>query len=81
MVSLIGRDNRSEGGEREVNTGERNQVGLELVQINVQRTIESERSGDGGNNLGNKTVQIREAWCSDTQSLLANVVKGFVINL
>lgn len=36
MVSLISRNNRCECSEREVNTGEGDQVGLELVQIDVQ---------------------------------------------
>lgn len=36
------------GNEREVDTWVRNQVGLELVEINVQRTVETEGSGDGG---------------------------------
>ena len=29
-----------------------NQVGLELVQIDVEGPIETERCGDGGNNFG-----------------------------
>ena len=36
----------------------RNQVGLELVQIDVEGTVESEGSGDGGNNLSNQPVQV-----------------------
>ena len=49
MVGLIRRDDRGEGSEREVDTGERHQVGLELVQINVQGSIETKRGSDRGN--------------------------------
>ena len=81
MVGLIRRDDRGEGSEREVDTGERHQVGLELVQINVQGSIETKRGRDGGNNLSNETVQVSEAGGGYAQSLLANVVKSFVIDL
>ena len=46
MMGLGGGDDGGEGGEREVNTGERHQVGLELVQVDVQGTVESKGSGD-----------------------------------
>jgi hypothetical protein len=38
--------------EREVDTWVWNQVGLELVKINVEGTIETERSCNGGDNYG-----------------------------
>jgi len=47
MMRLGSRDDGGEGGEREMDTGERHQVGLELVQVYVQGTVESEGSGDG----------------------------------
>lgn len=46
---LGGGDNRGVGDEREVDTGVRNQVGLELVQVDVEGTVEAERSSDGRN--------------------------------
>jgi hypothetical protein len=53
-VGLVGclssRDNRGVCNEREVDTGIRDQVSLELVEIDVKRAIESEGSGDGRNN-------------------------------
>ena len=81
MVSLISRNYGGKGSQGEVNTGEGDQVGLELVQINVQGSIETKRGSDGGNNLSNETVQVSEAGGGDAQSLLANVVKSFVIDL
>jgi hypothetical protein len=48
--SLRGRDNWSISNEREMDTRVRNQVGLELVEINVERAIETERSSYGRDN-------------------------------
>jgi hypothetical protein len=47
---LGGRDNGRVSDEGEVDSGVRNQVGLELVQVDVEGTVESERSSDGRNN-------------------------------
>ncbi|KND94019.1 hypothetical protein TOPH_00909, partial [Tolypocladium ophioglossoides CBS 100239] len=47
--SLGGGDDGCIRDQREVDSGVRHQVGLELVQINVEGAIKSERSGDGGN--------------------------------
>ena len=47
---LSGRDNRGICNQREVDTGVRDQVSLELVEIDVKRTIESEGGGDRRNN-------------------------------
>lgn len=46
--SLGSRDDGGVGDKREMNSRVRHQVGLELVQINVQGTIESKRGSDGG---------------------------------
>lgn len=55
LVSSLGsRDDGSIGNKREMNTRVGHQVGLELVQINVERAIESERRGDGGDDYSSK---------------------------
>ena len=51
MVGLLGRDQRSVGSEREVDAGVGHQVGLELVQVHVQGSLETQRGGDGGDHL------------------------------
>lgn len=81
MSRLLGREQRGVCGEGEVNTRERDQVGLELVQIDVEGTAEPERSCDRGHNLGNQPVQIGEAGLADIQAFLANVENSFVIHL
>ncbi len=51
MVGLLGRDDWSIGDQRKVDPGVGHQVGLELVQIDIQGSIESEGSGDARHNL------------------------------
>ncbi len=50
MRSLGGRDNWSVCNEREVDSWIRDQVGLELIEIDVKGSIETEGSGDGRDN-------------------------------
>ena len=45
MVCLLSRDNRGIGRQHEVDTGVRDQVGLELRDIHVQGAIEAQRRG------------------------------------
>ena len=53
---------------------ERNQIGLELVQVDVQRPIESERGSNGRNNLSNETVKVGEGRRGDAEVSSTNVV-------
>jgi hypothetical protein len=62
-------------------TNSRDQVGLELIQINIQGPIETKRSSNRRDDLGNKSVQIGEAGRRDTQVLLADVINCLVIDL
>ena len=57
VVSLLCGDNWSIGNEREVDPWVGNQVGLELSQINIKSTIESERGGNGRYNLTNQSEE------------------------
>jgi hypothetical protein len=51
LVGSLGRgDNRGVCNEGEVDTWVWDQVGLELVEINVERTIETKGRGDGRDN-------------------------------
>lgn len=59
----------------------RHKIGLEFVQINIERTVKAERRSDGRDNLSNKTIKVRETGRNNTKLLLANVINGFVINL
>jgi len=93
---LGGRDDGGIGDEREMDTGVRDQVGLELVQIDVEGAVEAERGSDGrddclmlvaGQNecctrrtLRDETVQVLVVGKLDAQVPLADVVDGLVVN-
>lgn len=80
VVSLLSADHRGIGNEREMNTRVRNQIGLELGQINVKTSIESERGRDGGHNLSDQTIQVGVGWALDVEIASADVIDGLVIN-
>lgn len=64
-----------------MNTRERHQVGLELVEIDVEGASEPERSCDRGDDLGNQPVQVGETWLGHVKVLLADVVNGLIVHL
>jgi len=41
-----------------MDSGVRNQIGLEFSDINVEGTIESQGSSQGGNDLSDQSVQV-----------------------
>lgn len=59
----------------------RNQVRLELVEIDIQRAIETEGCSNRGNDLGNEPVKVWEARGGDIKPLLADVVNSFIVHL
>ena len=79
VVSLLSRDDRGIRGKHEVNSGVRHKVGLELRKIDVEGTIETKGSGQGGHNLGNESVQVGVGRALDVEVATAHVVKGLVI--
>jgi len=80
MVSLLGRDDWSVGDQREVDTGVWHQVGLELGQINVEGTVEAQRSRDGRDDLADQAVQVGVGGALDVQVATADVVDSFVVD-
>jgi hypothetical protein len=62
-----------------VNSGVGHQVGLELRDINVEGTIESERGSQRGHNLTDQSVKVGVGWALDVQVSAAHVVHGLVI--
>jgi len=79
VVSLLGGDNWGVGGQHEVDSWVWDQVGLELSDIDVEGTIESEGGSEGGDNLGNESVQVGVGWSLDVEVTSADVVDGFVV--
>ncbi len=56
------------------------QVGLELVQVDVESTIKPERRSNGTDDLGDKAVQVLIVGTRDIQITLADVVNCLVID-
>ena len=54
-------------------------VGLELVHVDVQFTIESDGCSHGGHDLADDVVQDGLAWSLDVQLRLADGVQSFVV--
>ena len=63
-----------------MNPWEGDQIGLELVQIDVQGSIETQRRSDGRNDLGNQSVKVGEGWRSDSQVSPTDVVDTAVVS-
>jgi len=62
-----------------VKSRERDKVGLELVHVNVQFTVESESSSHGGDDFADDVVQVGVTWSLDVKLLLADFVQSFVV--
>lgn len=63
-----------------VNSWVRNQVSLELVEIDVQSTIETKRRGNRADNLSNQSVKMLERRTRDVQVATADIVNSFIVN-
>jgi hypothetical protein len=79
VVCLLSRDDRSVRGKHEVDARVGHKVGLELRDINIEGTIESERSGQGGHNLSDESVQVGVGRSLNVQVSAAHIVQGLVI--
>ena len=80
VVSLLSGDDGGVGDQGEVDPGVGDQVGLELVQVHVESAIEPQRSGDGGNNLRDQTVEVGVGGPLNIQIPPADVIDGLVVN-
>jgi len=80
MVRLLSGDDRGVSNQREVDSGIRHQVGLELGEIHIQGTIETQRRRDGGHDLTDESVQVGVSRTFNVQVPAANVVDGLIVN-
>jgi large subunit ribosomal protein L21 len=62
-----------------MDSGVRHQVGLELCDINVKGTVESQGGSQGGDNLGDNSVKVSVGWSLDVEVSTANIVDCLVI--
>mmetsp|Transcript_9445 Transcript_9445/g.15172 ORF Transcript_9445/g.15172 Transcript_9445/m.15172 type:complete len:464 (-) Transcript_9445:98-1489(-) len=79
MESLISTNDRSVRSQHEVNTRVRNQVGLELGDINVQGTVKTKGGGKRRNDLGNQAVQVGVGGFLDVKVTAADIVESLVV--
>jgi len=63
-----------------MDTGVGHQVGLELSKIDVEGTVESEGSGDGGDDLSDQSVEVGVGWSLNVQVTTADVVDGLIVD-
>jgi len=62
-----------------VDTGVGDQVGLELGDIDVKGTIETEGGGQGGDNLSDESVQVGVGGALNVEVAAADVIDGLVV--
>ena len=62
-----------------MDTGIRYQVSLELSNIDIKGTIESEGSSERGDNLSNKSVQVGVGGSLNIEISSADIIDGLVI--
>lgn len=55
------------------------EVGLELGDVDVEGSIESEGGGEGGDDLGDESVQVGVGWSLDVELSSADVEEGLVV--
>ena len=55
------------------------QVGLEFSNIDVKGTIESGGGSQGGDNLGDESVQVGVGWSLDIEVSSGDIIDGLVI--
>jgi len=79
VVCLLSGDNWGVGGKHKVDTWVWHQVGLELSDIDVEGTIESEGGSERGDNLSNKSVQVGVGWSLNVEVSSADIVDGLVV--
>jgi hypothetical protein len=78
--ALLGRDDGRVTDEGVVDTRVWHQVGLELVQIDVESSVETQTGGDGADNLGNQAVEMLVVGARNVQAAAADIVDGFVVD-
>jgi hypothetical protein len=80
VIGLLGGDDWCVGRKHEMDSWVWHEVSLEFSDINIEGSIESEGGGQGGDNLGDQSVEVGVSWSLDIEVSSADVINGFVIN-
>jgi hypothetical protein len=79
VVCFLSRDDWCIWWKHEVDSWIWHQVSLELSNIDVKGSIESEGSSQWWDNLSNKSVQVCVSWSFNIKVSSADIIDGFVI--
>ena len=63
-----------------MNTRVWHKVGLELVEIDIKRTIKAQARGDGADDLGDQAIKVLVVGTGNIQAASADIVHGLVID-
>merc|ERR1719481_935295 len=80
VISLLGRNDGSVGDQGEMDAGVGNQIGLKLVQVDIESAVKSQGGGNGADDLGNQTVKVCVGGPLNIKVPAADVVDCLVIN-
>merc|ERR1712112_392232 len=80
VISLLGGDDGSVSDKGEMDAGVGNQIGLELVEVDVESTIKSQRGGNRADDLGYQSVKVGVGGPLDIKVSTADVVDCLVVN-
>ena len=79
MIGLLGGDDGSVRGEHEVDAGVRDEVGLELGNVDVESTIKAKGGRQARDDLSDETVEVGVGGTLDVEVAAADVVQGLVV--
>jgi hypothetical protein len=79
VISFLSRNNWGIRRKHKMDTRIRYQVGLELSNIDVKGTVESEGSSERWDNLSNESVQVGVGGSLNIEVSSADIVDGFII--
>ena len=57
-----------------------NQVGLELIEVNIEGSVKPEAGRDGGEYLCDESVEVGVGGALNTEVVLAEIVDGLVVH-
>lgn len=80
MVGFLGRDDRCVAAQHEVDPRVWHQVCLELRDVNIQGTVETERRSERRDDLSDEAVQVRVRGALNVQVAAANIVEGLIVD-
>jgi len=79
VVGLLGGDHGGIRAKHKVDARVGHQVSLELSDIDVQGTIETERGSQGRDDLSNQSVKVGVGGSIDVEGSLADIVDGLIV--